>query len=430
MPVVQIDWAKLIGKLGDVTGFYTLTHRQASLLLSLSEQLTWEKTFRDFGYDFSDWDTVQLEVADLQRWLMSPVDVTDLIGYIDEIEDLLKAMQTIGVTPCCDTIAPLAERKQSDEDYPDTPPAEWGDGEPIADSDDWMELVCGAAHKYVDLLKDTGDELEGLFIAGALVMGGIAGLLSLGAGAGILLAVSYSVAAGITTGLIEGMILGTFGDTVDDLEANRASITCAIVLGTATDLSDAIEDAVSALAWTLWFQWVDYESAWATMVDGYNSNGALEVSRRTDCDCPAQPQDGCLTGLLYNCGFENALGAEWALVSGPAFIRKTGSNAHDGTYGLGSSTSEQTIWFKQEFTSPGDYTRITVKFWSRATTGLKVYVDSVEVFNQNFVEIDTIWRFRDIDIDTSIDGGDLIEIRPRLHSTWSVDSFNVVLSSP
>jgi hypothetical protein len=115
-------------------------------------------------------------------------------------------------------------------------------------------------------------------------------------------------------------------------------------------------------------------------------------------------------------------------VSGPAIIRKTGGNAHDGTYGLGSATSEQTIWFKQEFIADDNYTNIAVEFWHRASSGLIIKVNGGEVYNSNYLQADSIWRHIDMNVNTTVDDGDLVEIRPRLHSTYSVDSFNVVLT--
>jgi hypothetical protein len=286
MPVVQLDWVRIKSKLGDVTGLYFLTHRQASLLLSLSEQLTWRKTYRAFEYDFSDWDDVQMEVADLQRYLSMPVNLVDLVGYIDDIEDLLIALQTIGVTssPCCENVAPISETKESDEDYPGTPPATWGDGEEIEDAADWKHLVCGAASMYVDILKATAEDLEKLVVSGGIVLGAIAGALTLLAGAGIVLAIGYGAAAAITTGIVKSIVLGTFGDSGQDLEDARESIMCAIVSGVEGALSDAVEAAVGGLAWSLWYSFIDYDSAWGTMIDGYNKNGFLDVVRSSDCD--------------------------------------------------------------------------------------------------------------------------------------------------
>jgi hypothetical protein len=45
-----------------------------------------------------------------------------------------------------------------------------------------------------------------------------------------------------------------------------------------------VEAAVGGLAWSLWYSFIDYDSAWGTMIDGYNKNGFLDVVRSSDCD--------------------------------------------------------------------------------------------------------------------------------------------------
>jgi hypothetical protein len=213
-------------------------------------------------------------------------------------------------------------------------------------------------------------------------------------------------------------------------EDGRDDIVCALMEG--TSLEDAVESVVdNTVLWTLFYGLLPYDSTVATIYTGeVEGIGYLPPSQSEDCDCdPVIPQVGCLTGLLKNCGFENALGSEWELVSGTgSLVRKTGVNAHDGTYGMGFSATEQAIWFKQEFVAPGDYSRIEVDYWHRATSGLIVKVDGVEKFNDDWLEIDANWKTHGCDITPTINEGDVIEIRLRLHSTYSLDSVNVVLS--
>lgn len=101
MPVVQLDWEKIKSRFAGGTQFFVLTDQQAALLLSLSEQLTWDKTYKVEDYDFADRDTLEAEVADTQRNLMMGVDITDLIGYIDEVETLLRDLKTLTSNQCC-----------------------------------------------------------------------------------------------------------------------------------------------------------------------------------------------------------------------------------------------------------------------------------------------------------------------------------------
>lgn len=288
MPVIQLDWEKIKGRFDGRTQLFAFTDQQAALLLSLSEQLTWDKTYRVAGYDFADRDYLEAEVADTQRNLMMGVDLADLLTYIDDIEDLLEALQTIGVVQntCCENQAPVAETHEQVTDYPDTVPDTWGDVT-VTDLDHWQELICGAAENYVAYLAGMGQELDELITAGGIVIGAIAGMLALLSGAGILLAIAYGAAASITTGIITGATLVTFDTAEADINDASQAIICAILdpLGSASMLAAQVESAVSALAWTLWYQFVDYESAYATMIDGFNVNGTLPDAPSTDCDC-------------------------------------------------------------------------------------------------------------------------------------------------
>ena len=101
MPVIQLDWVKIKSRFAGVTQVFALTDQQAALLLSLSEQLTWDKTYRVEDYDFGDRDYLESEVADTQRNLMMGVDLADLLGYVDEVEQLLRDLKTLTTNQCC-----------------------------------------------------------------------------------------------------------------------------------------------------------------------------------------------------------------------------------------------------------------------------------------------------------------------------------------
>lgn len=380
MPIVSIDWGALKERLGGATFLVALTDRQVSMLLTLSEQLGWRKTFRTADYDWADVDDLDTEIDDLRSQLIMPVSLTSIIQYIDEIEALLQGIQELQrLGGCCDNTAPVGEEHTSPnaDNYPDTPPAEWGDGEAIVDSADWQELVCGAAHAYVDLLKATSDELDGAVKSAALVVGGIAGLMALLTGAGILLAVAWTAAASIVSGLVAGATAATFEGSSDELEAARADIVCAIVHGDAAALRAEIEAAVSGLAWTLWFQFVDYDSAWATMIDGGNNQGFLPVDRRSDCECT--PDWSCENNLITDCSFESGgVGAGWYWVPGDYYPEFLTDNAYDGTYAarvqgfVGSLAQEFTptvtashhfSWYSHRDTGTGS-TQLTLEYWN------------------------------------------------------------------
>lgn len=299
MPIIRIDWEKIKGRFDGRTQLFALTDQQSALLLSLTEQLTWDATFKVADYDFSDRDTLAAEVADTQRNLMMGVDLSDILGYIDDIEDLLEALQNIGVTnqPCCDTTGPVQETHEQTTEYPDTVPDTWGDTA-IADLDEWQQQICGAAENYVEYLASMGDQLDDLVHSGAIVIAAIAGMLALLSGAGILLAITYGAAASITTGLITGAVAATFDNTRANIEAVASDIECAILANDPSSLADIIETAVGSVPWTLWFAHVTYTSAVATMIDGFNANGSLPDNASTDCDCEEDDIDD--TEIYYN----------------------------------------------------------------------------------------------------------------------------------
>jgi len=195
-------------------------------------------------------------------------------------------LQSIGnfSVDCCDNLAPISETVETDLEMGGTPPDTWGD-EPVSDLEDWQQLVCGAAHAYVDYLKAMAQELEDLVALGAVSIGAIAGILALLSGAGILSAISYSTAASVVSAIIGSVTVGVFGNVPDDLEAARADIVCEIVHGDSGGMAAAIEGAISSLAWSAMYQYVDYSSARNVMLEGDHGGETLGVNRRTDCDC-------------------------------------------------------------------------------------------------------------------------------------------------
>lgn len=281
------DGETLVTDLKCAVVVYPDSDRYRRALWGAISQLTkywmWEPDGAGGEYDAADsWD--EAYEATLENFGM----LETIIDHIDEVEELLRALQTLqnAGAPCCEHLAPTnAEHEFDDSVYPDTPPATWGDGEPIADASDWEQLVCGAAHAYVDHLKNIAEELNDVVEAGAIVVGTIAGLLGFLSGAGIVLAIGYGTAAAIVGGLIALATEATFGGTAAELEAARSDIVCAIVDGGPDQLASAVEGAISSLAWSLFYSYIDYASARNIMLEGSHGEEFLGVNRRTDCDC-------------------------------------------------------------------------------------------------------------------------------------------------
>lgn len=288
MPVERVDWNAIKGALADVNAPYVfiIPDGARQLLLSIADKLSWRATYRGLGYDYSDWDELQALQSAGVAGLLGGIPLSQLIEYIDDIEDLLRGMQALQqiTVQCCDNLGPANEQVETDLEPGGTPPGTWGD-EPVSDLEDWEQLVCGAAHAYVDFLKNSANEIETFVELGVLAVGGVAALLSILAGAGILLTISYGTAATVVSALVAGATVGLFGSVAADLEAARADIVCEIVHGDVAGFSAAIEAAISPLAWSTFFQFIDYASARNVMLEGSHGEETLGVNRRDDCVC-------------------------------------------------------------------------------------------------------------------------------------------------
>lgn len=207
-----------------------------------------------------------------------------ILDYIDEVEALLQ--QILQTSGCCSNVAPTDETQTFTGDYPTTAPSTWGDGETVVDSDDWQELVCGAANAYVDYLKEMNDNIQLVIAGGSLVIGAIAGLLGLLTGAGVLAAVAWGTASTVVGNLVALGSGAAFAGVDDDIEAAREDIVCAIWNdASATALADAVEAAVGSVAWSTFYAYVDYPTALATMLTGTLGDQHLPVNRDDTCYC-------------------------------------------------------------------------------------------------------------------------------------------------
>lgn len=226
----------------------------------------------------------------MRAWEMGLLD--DIVDSIDEVEELLAALGTVGGYICCDDVSATGDIVTTDvvpnegpvPDYGDTTPADW---------DEWHEFLCNAAHMYVDARIVQAVELSNLLKAGTVIIGAVASILSLGAAVGLILTIKYAAATAVTAGLAGAGSLD-LDNAASELEAARDDIVCAVMNG--TSLAVAIEDAVSSLSWNLLFRWIDYDSHRAQL---YNGDGIPAISR-TDCNCdpPSETQIIVCIGTL------------------------------------------------------------------------------------------------------------------------------------
>lgn len=207
-----------------------------------------------------------------------------LLSHIDEVEAKLDALIL-----CCGLGAGGTSPYISDNPPTVTSniipgvgdhPAMWGDEE-IADWDEYEELLCGAAHDYVDLLVSSAWDFSAAVQGATIVLSFIAAVMAALTGAGVLLAVGYGAVAAAFTSL-SGLLGSTvFVDAAGELEAARGDIVCAIVQGISPAAS--IGGAVNPIAFAAVYQWINYENALATMLNGGNESGNLTPRLGEDC---------------------------------------------------------------------------------------------------------------------------------------------------
>lgn len=252
----------------------------------------------NWGEDGKSPDAPQIR----QQWL-SAINATweliemgfpeSLLDYIDEIEILLRELKAIG--GCCpENITYLPGPTVGNPDgyaYDGDHPTTWGESTDTTDVADYNDVVCGAAHNYVDYLASTGVTLDALVQNKLLVVAAIASLLGALATGGLTLLVNVALAGGIFTALVSGWTSDLLTDAADAIESARSSILCAILSGDGEAVSDAIEAVVSASAFNLWFRWIDYQSAINVMLTGELSGEYLEPRLGETCGPCLDPEE-------------------------------------------------------------------------------------------------------------------------------------------
>jgi hypothetical protein len=202
---------------------------------------------------------------------------------------LLMAINSLTLAdPCACGKDPDGEVVISDfEPYQGDP--EYG-GMPLDTWDDYDDALCGAAHWYVDNLTNNASNMQHLLSVGAVTVTYIAAALAVLSGAGLLIAVSWAAAASATAAMASAVGTGIFEQASIDIEAARDDIICAIIDG--FGLSSAIAAAVSPEAWTIYYRWVNWANAQATLTQGYNQAGVVPVKEGAICvPCTPAAQD-------------------------------------------------------------------------------------------------------------------------------------------
>lgn len=102
MPAPRIDWQQIKRTIeaspyqGGEPFLFIVPHFGRHLLLSLADRLEWEATYRDFGYDFSDWDYLQTIVAETHSGLMAMEQVNLIVAKLEEIRAEIALLRESG----------------------------------------------------------------------------------------------------------------------------------------------------------------------------------------------------------------------------------------------------------------------------------------------------------------------------------------------
>ena len=404
MPVVGIDWPRIKQKLGGGTFIYALTDRQASMLLTLSEQLTWPKTFRTADYDWSDKDELDHEIADLQTQLTMPVSLVDLIQYIDEIEDLLRALQS--VNNCCtetDWTGGDGYNEPIDENSPNGVPQHLIDSGFAADDDDWdgfMDFQCQVANVIVNNAQSKVVQMEDIFDNAGLVLIGVAALVGLvsivfSAGTSLLFAgvlASAGAATRLWTALQEGGIDAV--PSPEEIELSREALVCAWMEPSNDGVDDRIlayHDAIDAefnaaealiLKALQPAEWLKALYTGNYTKDEVTTNLAQKMVDQGigpgtyTCDnCPGQ--FSCADSVLEDCSFESAGLTNGWLKSPDAYMPTWSTDAVHGTYSVqqGGGSGWPTRYMYQRFTAEGGAYECT--FWAKRVAA--TYATTIEI---------------------------------------------------
>lgn len=326
-------------------------------LVYLSTWLAWERDADKRGKDAA---RAWKDAVDLTVECMNMACLEELIADIAAIRNLMETKKD-----CCDTnisYYPIDEPTTDIEPGVGDAPEFYGETE-ITDWDDWAEHVCYNAHKYVDYLKDTSEQLQEAVSLSSIFIGLIGATLGLLAFSGLLLTVPFALAAGVVAGLVLLATSSTFQDTSDDFESAREDIVCAILNG--ASLSAAVEAALlSGTDWDLFYQFVDYDSAIAIIYEGGWGTEYLPEETRDDCVCEV----GELLLFTFDDDVEDWSGGtliyEW---NAGEFIEIRRSN--DSSWGQTQMHNWGDLETRFGFSGPEEYDQLRFKWYNHKGSG-------------------------------------------------------------
>jgi hypothetical protein len=204
-------------------------------------------------------------------------------SLLENQRDILDALRNLQMGACCPDNTSLFGDEIETDLTPGVgdPPATWGDTQEVASWDEWFNLLCAAADRYVDFLIDSANEAQKLINQAALTIAIIAAILALMSGAGILIKISYTSAAGAFNGIVAYLGTQAFSDAAARIDASREHIICAIK---DDDLRSIMEQVLGPVLW-VFYQYVQWENATNILWEG-GVPGGDQLAPVTGIACP------------------------------------------------------------------------------------------------------------------------------------------------
>jgi hypothetical protein len=237
-----------------------LDRRAIHVILSLFPRFEWLATFGKSELAKTDWDYIQRIMADAEYELGVAMPVSELIQYIDEIESLLRALNTHA--SCCQQPVDWSGGDDFTDQVTDgvgNVPQNIIDAGFADDSSDWAgfdDYKCMISHVMIKGMELTLREAIPLFGSSGEILGGLGTLSTL---FGTILTTSGAVAVAVVGSFASvaglAVLLLGLGEILtealaDSLADNHDELACAIYNadgseGAVTALEDKIDELYS-----------------------------------------------------------------------------------------------------------------------------------------------------------------------------------------
>lgn len=305
----RVDWPQIKEKWPDNERCVAILERRAiHIILSLFARFEWLATFGHSETATTDWDYIQDIMADAEYELGIAMPLSELIPYVDEIEDLLRALNN--QANCCDAPDPSNGDLYTDgvEDGVGSVPQNIIDAGYATGASDWegfADYKCMISHLMVQNMARQIEQFIPFFDDALVIVGGlatIAAVISTIATAGLtVLAVEIIGAVGLVAGLYKWLgtlASGDLQDLADKIIENELELACSIYA------ADGSSDAVDQLKATIDDIFTVAEATGLKLMNLDAQLKALYAGRYNQQDIAEKMADNGLDPGDYTCGCE------------------------------------------------------------------------------------------------------------------------------